>query len=46
MDIKTIAYNAIDHMLCECAMTIEQVCDHIGCTKTELIEYGLIEEDE
>ena len=46
MDIKTIAYNAIDHMLCECAMTIEQICNYIGCTEEDLRNNGLIEEDE
>lgn len=46
MSLNTIAYNAIGHMLCESEMTIEEICEYIGCTKEELIEHGLIDEAE
>lgn len=46
MDIKTIAYNAIDYMICEAGMTIEEICDYLCCTEEELREKGLIQENE
>jgi hypothetical protein len=46
MSLSSIAYNAIGHMLCESNMTIEEICEYIGCTKEELIEHGLIDESE
>lgn len=46
MDIKTIAYNAIDYMLCEGDLTIDEICTYIGCTEEDLRNNGLIEEDE
>ena len=45
MDINTIAYNAIDYMLCEAEMTVEEICDYIGCTEEDLRNNGLIEEE-
>ena len=41
-----IAYNAIDYMLTEAEMTVEEICDYIGCTEADLKSKGLIEEDE
>jgi hypothetical protein len=46
MSLNSIAYNAISHMLCESEMTIEEICDYIGCTKEDLLEYDLIDEEE
>lgn len=46
MSLNSIAYNAVCHMLCESNMTIEEICEYIGCTKEELIEHGLIDENE
>ena len=40
--LEAIAYNAIGFMLCEAQMTIEEICEYIGCTVTELQEYGLL----
>lgn len=45
MDINTIAYNAIDYILCEGRLTVKEVCDYIGCTEEDLRSNGLIEED-
>ena len=45
MNINTIAYNAIDYMLCEACMTIEEICEYIGCTEEDLRNNGLIEEE-
>ena len=46
MDINTIAYNAIDYMLCKGELTVEEICDYIGCTEEDLRSNGLIEEYE
>lgn len=46
MDINTIAYNAIDYMMCEGQLTIDEICDYIGCTKEDLKNNGLMSEDE
>lgn len=46
MSLSTIAYNAIDYMLCEGKLTIEEICEYIGCTKEDLTEHGLIDENE
>lgn len=46
MGVKTIAYNAICYMLYEVKLTIPEICEYIGCTKMDLIELGLIDEDE
>lgn len=42
MNIDTIAFNAIDYMLCEAEMTVDEVCEYIGCTKKDLKDYGLV----
>ena len=46
MDINVIAYNAIDYMLVEAQMTIEEICEYIGCTEEDLREHNLIDEEE
>lgn len=46
MDIKTIAYNTVDYMLCEGNLTIPEICEYVGCTEEDLRENGLIAEDE
>lgn len=43
MSLESIAYNAIGHMMCECEMSISEICEYIGCTVTELQEYGLLD---
>ena len=44
MDSNTIAYNAIDYMFCKGGLTVEEICDYIGCTEEDLRSNGLIEE--
>lgn len=46
MDIVTIAYNAIDYLLCETKLTIPEICEYVGCTESDLRNYGLLTEDE
>jgi hypothetical protein len=41
--LEAIAYNAIGFMLCESEMSVEEVCEYIGCTKEDLEEYGLLD---
>ena len=40
--LNTIAYNAIDYMLCEAGMTVEEICEYIGCTMEDLLDHDLI----
>ena len=41
--LESIAYNAIDYMLCESEMSVEEICEYIGCTEEDLKRYGLLD---
>lgn len=43
ISLDAIAYNAIGFMLCESEMSIEEICEYIGCTEDDLRHYGLID---
>ena len=42
--LKIIANNAIDYMICKGALSVQEICNYIGCTKEDLIEYNFIDE--